>query len=89
MTWMATMGMGNLNQYKLQPLIEKGVTIVCHPDKDGYNKWREQVEKIRKDLPRVDISVSDYTEKAWMPGDSPRADILDMMERDFQLLYNE
>ena len=88
LTWMATMGLGNLNQYKLQPLIAKGVTITCHPDKDGYDKWRAQVEKIRKDCPQADISVSDYVEKAWMPGDSPHADILDMMERDWLIMYS-
>ena len=64
------------------------VTITCHPDKDGYDKWRAQVEKIRKDCPQADISVSDYVEKAWMPGDSPHADILDMMERDWLIMYS-
>ena len=46
------------------------------------------MEKIRKDCPQVDISVSDYVEKAWMPGDSPHADILDMMERDWLIMYS-
>jgi hypothetical protein len=87
LTWMATMGLGNLNQYKLQPLIARGVTIVCHPDMDGYDKWLAQVEKIRKDCPQADISVSDYVKKAWMPGDSPHSDVLDMMERDWTIIY--
>ncbi len=87
MTWMATMGLGNLNEFRLAPLIEKGVRIVCHPDYDGFDRWKEQVEKIRRSTPSAIIEVNDYIRKAWMLGDSTNADILDMMERDYKLLY--
>lgn len=86
-TWMATMGLGNLNEYRLLPLIERGVRIVCHPDYDGYDKWTAQVAKLRKNCPKAEVEVSNYIIMSWMPGDSQQADILDLMERDYQLLY--
>lgn len=87
MTWMATMGLSCLNESRLLPLIEKGVHIVCHPDYDGYEKWTEAVEKLRQSCPKAHIEVSDYIRKAWMLGDAQNADILDIMERDYQLTY--
>lgn len=81
--WMATMGLGNLNRFALSPLIEKGILIVCHPDKDGYDKWDERVRQIRHDEPNVRIHVSDYVNNIWRPGDNPKSDILDLMEREY------
>lgn len=87
MCWMATMGMGNLNRYSLSPLTERGVTVVLHPDVDGYEKWTERAKEIRRECPQADIVVSDYVRRHTMPGDSPQADILDLMERDYMLMY--
>lgn len=86
-TWMATMGLSNLNDYRLAPLLDKDITIVCHPDYDGHDKWMEKVEAIKTEHPKAKISVSQYVKKAWMLGDPQNADILDIMERDYKLLY--
>lgn len=88
MTWMATMGLGNLNKYKLAPLIERGVRIVCHPDYDGSAKWADKVQAIRADCPEAKVEIDDYVSRAWMPGDSSTADLLDIMERDYKILYS-
>lgn len=86
-TWMATMGLSNLSEYRLAPLIDRGIHIVCHPDYDGYATWEDKVERIRQECPKAHITCDPYIKKAWMLGDAPNADILDIMERDYKLLY--
>lgn len=88
MTWMATMGLGNLNQYRLAPLIERGIHITCHPDIDGYGKWGDKVEQLKHDCPEAKITLSDYVKDHYYAIDSANTDILDEFERDYILLYS-
>lgn len=87
MTWMATMGIGALNAQRLDPIIQRGITIVCHPDYDGRDKWQEKIDRVREDNPKAKIYLSDYVERHYhaLP---PNADILDEMERDYILWYS-
>ena len=76
--WIATGGMRNLTPEKLQPLIEQGRTIVCYPDKDGVQTWKDRVKLINYEHLTIDMKVMD---KYWLPIDGEKADIADVIVR--------
>lgn len=57
--WMATMGLGNLNAERLEPL--RGHPIVLWPDVGGYDKWQAKATALNKR--GFAIEVSDFLEK--------------------------
>lgn len=76
--WMATGGMQFLSRERLDPLMERGMRIVIHPDHDGVEKWQEKVRGIGyKDI----YYNNQYVDAYWRPEDGPKADAADIIVR--------
>ena len=78
--WMATMGVANLNASRLDPLIRRGIEIILHPDIDGYERWEERAEEIRRQNPEAKIHVSTTVKDNYWIDMAGNADILDECE---------
>ena len=78
--WLATMGIANLNTSRLEPVIRRGIEIILHPDIDGYERWQERADQIRKECPDAKIHVSDMVKRNYWLDLSKNADILDECE---------
>lgn len=74
--WMATGGMQNLSREKLLPLINARRQIVCYPDRDGVETWRQKMDTIGYDFITLD---TDPVTKWWRPEDGEKADIADII----------
>jgi hypothetical protein len=60
LTWLATGGIGNLNNRVLKPLA--GRKIIIYPDKGGMAAWRAKVDEIGHITGRQDLFVSSRVE---------------------------
>jgi hypothetical protein len=75
--WMATLGLGNLNSERLEPL--RGRRIVLWPDVGGYNHWQTKAAALSKS--GFTIQVSDLLEKKAV--DEQGLDLADILLREW------
>lgn len=76
--WMASGGLTFLTRDRLRPIIDRGRTVVLYPDKDGVERWRDQMRIIAYD--RMKLSTY-YLDNYWQPCDGPKADLGDIIVR--------
>ena len=75
--WLAVGSITSMNIHTLSPIIRQGRNIMLYPDHDGYERWKQKAEEIKRQYPK--ICVSDYVERAWQPGMKPTTDIADII----------
>jgi hypothetical protein len=72
--WIATLSLNNFNAHRLNFLKEFQKAVIVCPDKDGYYKWAEQTEKIKRLMPELKIKVNDFIENG-----SGKEDLADLL----------
>ena len=76
--WLACGGLSNMNDYELQPLIDRKRTIYLWPDRDGKDDWEVFVDGINY----KDIHIwTKFLQDNWLPEDGEKADIADIILR--------
>ena len=76
--WIATGGMQFLTREKLQPIIERGRSIVLYPDRDGEGNWKQVADLVGYGHLTMNSSL---LKTYWKPQDGPKADIADVIVR--------
>lgn len=71
--WMACGGLGNINQEKLKPLLDRKCKVILYPDRDGVAAWRSRASALG--------IMTDATPvmQWWREGDGEKADIADIL----------
>lgn len=76
-TWMATGGMQFFDRKHLQPLIDAKRKIICHPDRDGIQAWKDKAKLIDYENLFIDTGYLNQ----WHEKDGKKADIADVVVR--------
>ena len=59
--WLAVGSLTGLNGYKCQPLA--GRNVFLFPDLNGFDKWTEKEQELKKAMPGTSFKISDYLQK--------------------------
>lgn len=78
--WLAVGSLSNINTEKCQPLT--GRKVVLFPDLNGFELWSQKAAKIQKELPGVNLMVSDLLERNCTQGERENGlDLADYLTR--------
>lgn len=61
MIWLATGGLQNFQTEKLEPI--KRFPIILFPDAGCYSVWNSKAIKVQREIPEINLKVSDFLEK--------------------------
>ena len=76
--WLACGSKTNLTRERLQPLIDRGRSIVLYPDRDGVERWKDTADAIGYRHLTVN---TDPVKRWWIAEDGEHADIADVVLR--------